>query len=317
MRTAAITARNFSLWQPFMQIEFGEHFGSKPFLDAFAGANISKPLLSHRPPQTPLGRVEEGSLLYCNSARAGLSTSGYWESVHRVLKSEQAPRRSACTMPKPFTMSGTRSRPLVGNTPLHGMTEVSVRLMGEFRVAAGERSLCQGDWKLRKACSLVKILALSPGHELHRERVLDMLWPELEPKAAANNLYYALHVARRLLEPLSPGLLRFRGEMLTLGPAGQLTVDAEAFEETASSAIKSKRRPALEVALSLYGGELLPADRYEDWASAARDRLSLLHLALLSESAEMAAREGQPARAAQLLRQVVAFDTTNEHAPSR
>jgi len=45
------------------------------------------------------------------------------------------------------------------------------------------------------------VLALSPGHRLHREQAMALLWPDLAPKAALNNLHYALHVARRTLEP--------------------------------------------------------------------------------------------------------------------
>ena len=34
---------------------------------------------------------------------------------------------------------------------------------------------------------------------------MELLWPGLDPEAAANNLHYALHVARRTLEPAAPG----------------------------------------------------------------------------------------------------------------
>jgi DNA-binding SARP family transcriptional activator len=41
---------------------------------------------------------------------------------------------------------------------------------------------------------------LSPGHRLHREQVMDVLWPELDPAAAAANLRKAVHEARRVLD---------------------------------------------------------------------------------------------------------------------
>lgn len=47
-----------------------------------------------------------------------------------------------------------------------------------------------------KARSLVKLLALAPGHRLARERVLDLLWPDLPPESAVNNLYQTLHAVR-------------------------------------------------------------------------------------------------------------------------
>jgi DNA-binding SARP family transcriptional activator len=43
-------------------------------------------------------------------------------------------------------------------------------------------------WRLRKARSVVKLLALTPGHRLHREHVIEALWPDRDPTAAFNNL---------------------------------------------------------------------------------------------------------------------------------
>jgi DNA-binding SARP family transcriptional activator len=76
---------------------------------------------------------------------------------------------------------------------------VRVWLLGRFEVSIGSRVIRENEWRLRKAASLVKLLALAPGHRLHRELVMDLLWPDLSPKAAANNLHQALHVARRTL----------------------------------------------------------------------------------------------------------------------
>src|SRR5829696_5350142 len=78
---------------------------------------------------------------------------------------------------------------------------VRVWLLGGFRVSVGSRGLGEKEWRLKKATSLLKLLALAEGHRLHREQAMELLWPELDPDAALNNLHYALHVARRTLEP--------------------------------------------------------------------------------------------------------------------
>src|SRR5215217_3533090 len=72
-----------------------------------------------------------------------------------------------------------------------------VRLLGGFQVSVGLRTVKESEWRLRKAASLVKLLALAPNHRLHREEAMDLLWPKLRSKAAANNLRYSLHNARR------------------------------------------------------------------------------------------------------------------------
>ena len=51
---------------------------------------------------------------------------------------------------------------------------------------------------------MVKLLALDPAQRLHREYLLDLLWPDLSPSAAANNLHQALHAARRALAGEGP-----------------------------------------------------------------------------------------------------------------
>src|ERR687889_2219160 len=74
-------------------------------------------------------------------------------------------------------------------------------LLGGFRVSVGTRTVEEGAWRLRKAASLVKLLALAQGHHLHREQAMDLLWPDSGRSASSNSLRKTLHTARRTLEP--------------------------------------------------------------------------------------------------------------------
>jgi hypothetical protein len=47
---------------------------------------------------------------------------------------------------------------------------VRVWLLGGLRVSVGSRAITRDAWRLRKAAALVKLLALAPGHRMHRER---------------------------------------------------------------------------------------------------------------------------------------------------
>jgi DNA-binding SARP family transcriptional activator len=120
---------------------------------------------------------------------------------------------------------------------------VRIRLLGGFRVSVGSRVVKEDAWRLKKAASLVKLLALAPNHRLHREQLMEALWPGLSPKAASNNLRGALHLARRILEPESTtasGCLRLRDAQVVLCPEeSNLWVDVEAFEATAATATTS------------------------------------------------------------------------------
>src|SRR5262245_34826767 len=148
-------------------------------------------------------------------------------------------------------------------------TGLRIHLLGGFCVHDGEGIVVAPAWRLRKARTLVKLLALAPGHRLHREAVQDLLWPTLDSEAAGGNLRRVLHFARQALEPRgeAPGrYLELQDDMLVLGARTLLWIDVEAFEAAAAAAQGSGDLSAYAVAVGLYTGDLLPEDRYEDWA---------------------------------------------------
>lgn len=100
-----------------------------------------------------------------------------------------------------------------------------VRLLGGFKVSLASRAIEEGAWHLRKAKSLVKVLALAPGHALHREQIMDLLRPELGKRAASNNLRGALHAARATLasDPVAAShYLASKEERIALCPQVEL-----------------------------------------------------------------------------------------------
>lgn len=192
---------------------------------------------------------------------------------------------------------------------------VRVELLGGFSVSVGNRTIRQGEWRLRKAAALVKLLALAPGHRLHREQAMDLLWPESGRKAASNSLRRTLHAARRVLDPAEgSSYLASEDESLALCPSGELWVDVDAFEEAAATARRSREPAAYRAVLGLYTGDLLPADRYEGWAEGRREELGRLRLALLAELAELYEERGEFVSAVEILQKVIADEPTNEEA---
>ena len=195
-----------------------------------------------------------------------------------------------------------------------------IGLLGGFTVSVGERKVDARAWRLRKAANLMKLLALAPGHRLHRERAMDLLWPESSKKAASNNLRQTLHVARKTLytDPeIASGYLSVSGEQLVLCPLGQLWVDVDAFEEAAATARRSNDPAAYRAAIELYSGELLPEDRYEEWAEDLRQDLRRTFLSLLVELARLHEERGADedlAQAIQALQRALAEEPTNEEA---
>jgi DNA-binding SARP family transcriptional activator len=142
-----------------------------------------------------------------------------------------------------------------GHRSVSGDAEtLRIRMLGGFRVSAGPRLIEENAWRLKKAANLVKLLALAPGHRLHREQAMDLLWPDLGTQAASSNLRQTLHFARKALDPdsvVGSRYLASEDELLALSPEGQLWVDSEVFEEAARDAHRTREPAAYEVVLDL------------------------------------------------------------------
>ncbi len=196
-------------------------------------------------------------------------------------------------------------------------SQLRVVLLGDFQVWVGDRSVEPSVWRLSKARDLIKLLALSRGWRKQRDEVLDLLWPDRDMDAAANNLYQVLHAARRAIDSAGGdgrALLSLEAETLVLCPGGGLSVDVEEFESAARHALVSQTRLDYETALNLYPGELLPDDRYSDWAIGRREILHRLNLDLMRGLANALEDSGEANAAADLLRQILVEDPTNESA---
>jgi predicted ATPase/DNA-binding SARP family transcriptional activator len=121
---------------------------------------------------------------------------------------------------------------------------------------------------------------------VHRDRLADVLWRDRDADAAANNLNQALYIARRALDSAGAD----GAAVLALADGAVMLdaqVDVDAFEAAAARARVDGDPAAYELALGLYGGELLPEDRYEAWADARRAALAELHTMLCLELAEL------------------------------
>ena len=79
------------------------------------------------------------------------------------------------------------------------MRRLEVRLLGRFEVAVDAQRVAASAWGHRRAEDLVKLLALSPGHRLTRDEIVEALWPHLGAKAGVANLHKAAYYARKAI----------------------------------------------------------------------------------------------------------------------
>jgi len=157
--------------------------------------------------------------------------------------------------------------------------DVRIEMLGRFDVFVDGALTGAGTLGRRQASALLKLLALDPSHGMHRERLLDLLWPDDDLDEALPKLHKAAHFARRACDHVDAVV--FRGDLVQLFPGVNVVVDAEHFEGLARRALELRDTASARMALTIYRGELLPQDRYEEWAEAPRNHLADLHLQLL------------------------------------
>jgi DNA-binding SARP family transcriptional activator len=133
---------------------------------------------------------------------------------------------------------------------------------------------------------------------MHREQVIDALWPDLALDGAAPRLHKAAHYARKALGHRDAVVLN--AETVRLYPDDDVDIDLVRFQQHAEAAVASGGSAAAKAALALYRGELLPQDLYEPWAEQPRLHLSRLHTEMLHQSRDW--------------HQVLAADPANEPA---
>jgi DNA-binding SARP family transcriptional activator len=177
-----------------------------------------------------------------------------------------------------------------------------IHLLGDFSVSLGTQQISEAAFARRKARQLLKLLALQSEFRLHRDRVLDLLWPELPPESATGQLHKAVHHIRRALASAQPAtapekLLEVKEGELKLWASGGVTTDVHLFTSLTQRALSTREVSDLECAVAAYRGDLLPADLYADWTVESRDALKDKATCLYKTLAEVYANTGQLAKA--------------------
>jgi LuxR family maltose regulon positive regulatory protein len=200
-----------------------------------------------------------------------------------------------------------------------------VQTLGPFRVWRGLYEIPPEAWERKPARRLLQFLIAHRRRPVHREEVMEALWPGRDPSSAALELRVTLHALHRALEPTrQPGEPPFyvirEGEFLRLNPQASFHIDADLFTSLIDRAQQQiAERPELALgwlrqALALYQGEFLEECRYEEWAAPERERLLALYLNAAERAARLLAERGAWADVAALAQALLERDPYHEAA---
>jgi DNA-binding SARP family transcriptional activator/uncharacterized protein (DUF1810 family) len=173
-----------------------------------------------------------------------------------------------------------------------------VRTLGRFVLFRGTEEVSSREWQREKARSLFQLLIVNRKRYLHRDQILDALWPGLDSDAASSHFKVVFNAMLNVIEPgrpprLNSFLINREGPLYGLNPLSGAWVDADEFESLVAKAGRLAPfdpQGACDLyrsAISLYRGDFLQECLYEDWAIAERERLLAVYLRAAQSFAEL------------------------------
>ena len=175
---------------------------------------------------------------------------------------------------------------------------VSLRCLGGFSLAAAGVELPWRELRPRVR-ALLMLLAMNHGRQLHREQLVDALWPDATLASGIRSLQVAVSSIRQCLGAagITEDALRRHGDAYALQLPGASDQLAD-FERLAHAAGREQGAEALRsrlAALDRYAGDLLPEVGPAEWVVEERNRLRLLAASVGSAAARDALAAGRAA----------------------
>jgi DNA-binding SARP family transcriptional activator len=207
----------------------------------------------------------------------------------------------------------------------HRPTEarLAVHLLGPLRVRLN--GVVVDDWPSGRGRSLLKYLVTHREPWPQRELLMEVFWPDSPPAAARNSLNVAIHGLRRSLRVatdrpvvvLQDGAYRLAADL-------QLWVDVDDFERHLEDGRRLEgagehagATAAYQAAASLYQGDFLADDPYEEWTVLTREHLRLAYLDVLDRLSRLYVDQGRYAAGTALCRRMIERDACLEAAHRR
>jgi DNA-binding SARP family transcriptional activator len=161
---------------------------------------------------------------------------------------------------------------------------------------------------------------------ISKEILMDLLWRDVDPEAARNNLNVAIYGLRQAFRGVRPDFshVLFQDDCYLLTPAMEVWVDAEEFmrryEMGRSLEKRGKVAEAMreyEVAEGLYQGDYLEEDLYQDWPVPRRQGLRDSYLVSLDRLSLHYLDKKRYAACIRLCQKILAEDDCQEEAYRR
>lgn len=195
--------------------------------------------------------------------------------------------------------------------------ELTIKALGRIRVDSREGPL-GGNWLAQRPGQILKYLTCERDRVVQAEEIAEALWP-FSGRQALGSVRHYIHALRHKLEP---GRSARGGSAFVVTVRGgyaidrrHVRIDADTFVQAVSDGLRAVDRgeadlatELLELAISLYRGDLLEDEPYAEWVMAERDRLRTMATDGLRALSRIALARGAHANAAKHLGRLTEFE---------
>jgi DNA-binding SARP family transcriptional activator len=183
-------------------------------------------------------------------------------------------------------------------TPATAAPLIRITSLGVFRVTRGDVPLppCRS----RRAITLLRYLLTCPYRSATREELIELLWPESDPRNALHNLHVAVSALRDYLGPDGAQRIRYEGGCYRLNPDLPISDDVSVFLQLCAEGDHSWKlgdydyaRRVYSRALALYRGDYVIDGIEHPRLTAERERLLNCYLHMLQRLGRAALATGE------------------------
>ena len=189
---------------------------------------------------------------------------------------------------------------------------LEVYTLGTLRVLLDAKAILSTVWGSAKAREMF-LFMLYRGQPLHKEKIVEALWPEITSSRANSNFHSTLY---RMRSALYPNCVDRDGELYQLNPSWTYWLDGLVFSKLVIEAERLPDREAQQEdlyaqAIELYQGPFLE-DVESDWCSELRADFELKLIRATSALSQAHEARGEFSQSISLLERAIAQDDYQE-----
>ena len=202
----------------------------------------------------------------------------------------------------------------------HQSQPLRIFAFGHFALAVGGAGLDVDKWRRKQAVTLLKILISYVGRPVHRDRLMEWLWPDTDPDRGWERLKVTISFLRAKLRDGNCD----SDAIETVGKSYLLRREAIWLDSDIFATLVTDGRDRLcggdtqealthfEEAQNLCRGEYLEDEPYADWCAGERERLREIYLEMLAGLVQCYGYQRKHAEAAQVCRTALYRDPCRE-----